>query len=401
MLKLVAHKNRHLPNRYLSLILLAFMAAFLQAQVPAGYYSTATGTGATLKTQLYNIIKGHTAKTYDYLWTAFYTTDDLPDNKVWDIYSDIPNGTPAYIYTLGSAQQGANYSTEGDSYNREHSFPKSWFNDATPMYTDLFHMYPTDGYVNGMRSDNPYGEVDAPTWTSTNGSKRGPNVYSADYTGTVFEPIDEYKGDLARTYFYMATRYENVIASWSYSVKGNAILDATSFPVYEQWYLDMIYEWHIADPVSQKEIDRNNAIYQIQGNRNPFIDYPEYVYDVWSAVLTNPVEPGTPEPSSYPTNFSARSIQLNWTDAIGAVQPEYYLIRISTTGFNDIAVPTDGVAYTDSTTDRNITAGTQKATISNLNPGTYYIKIFGYTGTDLTTDYKTDGTVPQVTITVP
>ncbi len=193
----------------LSLLLLTILV-ITQAQPPSGYYDNATGkTGATLKTALYNIIKGHTEVSYTPgVWNAFYTTDKKVNDKVWDMYSDIPGGTPPYEYTLGTNQCG-NYSGENSCYNREHSFPKSWFGDVAPMNVDIFHLYPTDGYVNGKRSNYPYGTVSSPTWTSLNGSKLGP-CSAPGYSGTVFEPIDEYKGDFARTYFYMVTRYENV-----------------------------------------------------------------------------------------------------------------------------------------------------------------------------------------------
>ena len=244
--------------------------------IPTGYYSTANGLcGETLKTALYNIIKGHTSVSYATLWTSFKTTDANSNGKVWDMYSNV-------AFTFTSDQCGS-YSAEGDCYNREHSFPKSWFNEATPMYTDLNHLIPTDGYVNGRRSNYPFGEVSSPTYTSGNGSKLGPCSYSG-YTGTVFEPVDEYKGDFARIYFYMVTRYENLVASWeSNSTEVDAILDGTSYPCFETWFKNMLLEWNAQDPVSAKEIARNDAVYAIQKNRNPFIDHPEYVDAIWGS----------------------------------------------------------------------------------------------------------------------
>lgn len=275
----------------------------LLAAPPDGYYSSATGSGAALKTRLHTIIRGHTAKGYDYLWTAYLTTDKRSDGKVWDMYSDVPGGTPAYSYTFGSHQCG-NYGGEGDCYNREHSFPKSWFNDASPMVTDLFHVVPTDGYVNGRRSSYPFGEVQNPTWTSTNGSKVG-SCSTPGYSGTVFEPIDAYKGDFARSYFYMATRYENLIAGWyNNSDNADAALQNNNFPVYETWFLEMLGRWHVQDPVSAKEIARNDAIYEIQGNRNPFIDHPEYVYSIWGVGETE----GGGDPGTNPTIVVNRSV---------------------------------------------------------------------------------------------
>ena len=103
-----------------------------------------------------------------------------------------------------------NYKKEGDCWNKEHSIPASWFNDASPMYSDLFQVYPTDGYVNNRRSNFPFGEVQTAKYISKNGSKLGSSV-----------------------------------------------------------------------DVSSKEINRNEAVYKIQGNRNPFIDYPEFSKQIW------------------------------------------------------------------------------------------------------------------------
>ena len=364
------------------------------AQIPPGYYDGAIGkTGATLKTALYDIIKNHTVVSYTPgVWNAYYTTDVKPNGKVWDIYSDVPSGTPPYEYTLGTGQCG-NSSGEGDCYSREHSFPKSWFGgEVMPMYTDIFHLYPVDQYVNLRRSNNPYGTVSAPAWTSLNGGKLGP-CSTAGYTGTVFEPIDSYKGDLARTYFYMATRYENIIASWqTLSADGDVVLNGTSFPVFETWFLNLLLAWDAADPVSQKEIDRNNAIYAIQHNRNPYIDHPEYVAAVW---VTGS---GTkPEPSNYPTNVSGYHIRLQWTDAIGAVIPTNYLIRMSSVGFGSIVTPTDGVYVPDGSSDKNIAYGIQEAWFYGLASNTtYYFKLFGYVYSDGGITYKTDGSIPQI-----
>ena len=261
-------------RRILFLVLVLFFSVKFYAQAPAGYYDDANGlTGSELKTALFNIISSHTTISYDDIWTTFESTDKKSDGTVWDIYSSC-------TYNFGDDQCG-NYAQECDCYNREHSFPKSWFNDASPMYSDLFHIYPSDGYVNGRRSNYAYGEVSNPTYTSSNGCKLGQNTFG-DYTGTVFEPADEYKGDLARTYFYMVTCYEDRVASWeTNNSNGDAMLDGTTYPCFEPWALQLLLKWHHEDPVSQKEIDRNNAIYQIQGNRNPFIDHPEYVCLIW------------------------------------------------------------------------------------------------------------------------
>jgi endonuclease I len=190
------------------------------------------------------------------------------------MYSDIPGGTPPYVYNFNSGDECGNYSGEGDCYNREHSWPKSWFGgEVMPMYSDMFHLYPTDGYVNGKRDNDPYGEVGTASWTSQNGSKSGTCSWTG-YSGVVFEPIDAYKGDFARTYFYMSVRYYTEDAGWPGS-------PMTTGSQLKPWALSMMMQWDAEDPVSQKEIDRNNAVYLIQDNRNPFIDHPEYAESIW------------------------------------------------------------------------------------------------------------------------
>ena len=373
-----------LTKLLIQLLLVVFSFSICNAQIPSGYYNTATGTGATLKTALYNIIKGHTVRTYANLWSDFQITDIKSNGKVWDMYSDVPGGTPPYEFTFITKQCG-NYSAEGDCYNREHSFPKSWFNDSTPMYTDLFHIVPADGKVNGMRGNDPFGKVNLPSWTSQNGSKVGPNVYPG-YTGNVFEPLDSFKGDFARNYFYMVTRYENLLSGWV-----SDMIDNTTYPAFSLWAKNMLLEWNTLDPVSAKEINRNNAVYAIQHNRNPFIDHPEYANAIWAPSSLSA------EPTNYPANFSAHNIHLQWADATGTVLPQHYLIRMSTIGYSSIATPVDGNSYPDDATNKNVSSGLQSAWFTNLTPSTtYYFKLFGYSGSGAGCDYKTDGSVPQI-----
>jgi endonuclease I len=251
--------------------------------VPPGYYDAAEGLiGAALQTSLHGIIDNHTSISYTAIWNAFYTTDDKPNGKVWDMYSDVPGGTPPYEYTFG-VDQGGTAGSEGTGYNREHSWPTSWFGDVSPMRTDMFMVYPTDNEVNNRRANYPFGEVAAPTWISLNGSRLGPCVYPG-YSGTVFEPIDAYKGDFARAYFYMTTRYLGEDGSWP----GSPMADGA---VLRPWAEAMLLEWHAADPVSQKEIDRNEAVYAIQSNRNPYIDRPDFVQKVFQPELSPVPQP--------------------------------------------------------------------------------------------------------------
>ncbi|MDX9890919.1 MAG: endonuclease [Bacteroidales bacterium] len=254
-------------------------AYYIFAQIPANYYNEAQNKkGYALRYALFNIIKNHTTLSYDYLWTAYAQTDIKTNGKVWDMYSDKPGQNPPYEFTYGSDQCG-NYGGEGDCYNREHSIPKSWFNDASPMVTDLIHVVPTDGYVNGKRSNYPFGEVASASWTSQNGSKLGSSAVSG-YSGTVFEPIDEYKGDFARIYFYMTVCYMNK----NLGATSNSMFTSGNL---KPWALSMLIQWSNEDPVSEKEIARNNAVYQIQGNRNPFVDYPELVGKIYGSDSVN------------------------------------------------------------------------------------------------------------------
>ena len=258
-------------------LLIAVANAAAQGPNDSGtYYEVADGTsGRGLKSAMAAIINDHTVLSYGNLWECFYTTDRRDDGMVWDMYSNATN------YTMGGPEQGANYKKEGDSYNREHSMPKSWFDDARPMYTDLMHIVPTDGYVNNRRGNYPFGETEGETYQSEGGFSKLGRSTTAGYSGMVFEPADEYKGDFARIYFYMVTCYEDVVSTWS-----SDMLDGTAYPAFATWALDMLLRWAEADPVSQKETDRNEAVWQLQHNRNPFVDYPGLEQYVWGGKLT-------------------------------------------------------------------------------------------------------------------
>ena len=280
-----------------SLIVCLSLALMVSAQ-PANYYVSANGlTGNPLKIALHNIVKGHTSISYGQLWNAFWSTDNKGNGVVWDMYSDRPSGNPPYTYYLGQDQCG-NYNGEGDCYNREHSWPSSWFNDQSTPRTDLHHIFPTDGYVNNKRGNYPFGEVRSASWTSMNGSKLG-TCKTSGYSGTVFEPIDEYKGDFARALMYMSVRYYGEDSGWGSS-------DMTNKAEIKPWAIQLLLRWNEQDPVSPKEIERNNAIYDdYQHNRNPFIDHPEYARMIWDPswslgehlneaiyLFPNPVEAG-------------------------------------------------------------------------------------------------------------
>lgn len=245
------------------------------ADAPADYYRSCENKGgATLLSSLQSVVGPHTNVGYDGLWSVYATSDVTSAGLIWDMYS-------TKRWSLDKERCG-NYKNVGDCYNREHSMPKSWFAEAQPMKSDAFHVYPTDGRVNSQRSNYPYGECAGGTTLPSNGTVKAlgrlGSCTSPGYTGTVFEPDDEYKGDFARTYFYMAAAYNDVIKGWS-----SAMLNGTSYPVYTGWAIDVLLKWHRQDPVSRKEIDRNEAVYAKQGNRNPFIDHPEMAEYIWGA----------------------------------------------------------------------------------------------------------------------
>ena len=297
------------------------------SQVPTGYYSTATGTGFTLKTQLYNKIKGHTDRGYAGLWTTYATSDrdhqNENDNTIFDLYSENQNGADPYTFIYSTEQCGT-YAGEGDCYNREHMIPQSVFNSAAPMVSDAHFIPPTDGKVNGLRSNYPHGMVATASNTTLNGGKLGSSAVSG-YTGIVFEPANAFKGDIARMYFYFATRYENTVATYPY-----AMFNGTSNQVFSTSFLNMLLTWHANDPVSAREIERNNAIYARQGNRNPFIDNPNYVTAIWGAAPGGSSSDTTAP--SIPTNLTSTSkttttVALTWnaaTDNIGVTGYEVY-----------------------------------------------------------------------------
>ncbi len=323
-----------MKRNLLALFVSVLPLALLWAQPSEGYYDEAEGKcGEALRTALYGIIHDHTQLSYKELWSAFYDTDVKPDGTIWDMYSDIPGGTPPYVFYPGDDQCG-NYGSEGDCYNREHSFPKSWFNDQYPMYTDLVHLCPTDGYVNSYRSNHPFGEVgSSTTYVSENGSKVGKCVYPG-YSGTAFEPIDAYKGDFARIYFYMSTCYRDKRLDYG---NGSAMFSGSQL---QSWAVNMFLEWHRADPVSQKEIDRNNAVEDWQHNRNPFIDYPELAEHIWGTLQDVPFSAdGTvtpPEPDNFQalpaTNVTADGFTANWTASPGATGYLLDVYTVQTTG---------------------------------------------------------------------
>jgi len=328
----------------------AFINAF--AQIPTGYYNGTTGlTGAALKSKLNLIItNGHIDHGYGGLWSGYQTTDRdyyyENDGTILDIYSENANGTDPYTFTYSTNQCGS-YTTEGNCYNREHVVPQSLFSSNSPMVADIHFIRPTDGKVNGMRSNYPYGKVGTASFTSLNGSKLGTSV-SAGYSGTVFEPVDAFKGDIARMILYFVTRYETQLSGFS---SGN-MLGSSAFPGLQTWELNQLLAWNTLDPVSPAEIGRNNASYLYQGNRNPYIDHPEYVDMIWGTPIVDTQAP-TAATNLVANNPTSNSISLSWTAATD---------NIGVTGYD--------IYFSNGTLYGSVPGTT--ATVQGLTPSTTY-----------------------------
>ena len=284
-------------KRTLLFILCCFFALAITAKtvtpaasLPAYYEDIQGKSGKSLFDAVQKVTKeGYTSLGYDGLWGAFKTTDKKSNGKVWDMYSDCS-------WTFGSDQCGS-YSSECDCYNREHSIPKSWFGGSTSgPGCDIFHLVPTDGKVNGMRSNYAFGEVSSASYTY-DGAKKGSaksitiiggNTIAGNTgttiscSGTVFEPRDEYKGDFARGYMGSLLKWAG---DQSFTTGEGSKIFTTNFTTSSfgltKYGVALLMKWHRQDPVSQKEVARNNGIQQTQGNRNPFIDYPYLAEFIW------------------------------------------------------------------------------------------------------------------------
>ncbi len=302
-------------NRLLAASILLFSISLsLFSQIPVGYYDGADGKSrAELKTALYQITHNYISADYDgfsatYWGNTYYTkTDWNSAGYFWDMYSSEERST--YNSSLMS---------------REHCLPRSWWavdGDYGLANSDLQNLYPSDYTANSKKSNLPLGEVGVISWTN-NVVKIGTSTI-AGYTGQVFEPADEYKGDFARTYFYMATSHEDYATRWS-----SPMLDNNTYPVFNSWAIDMLLGWARQDPVSQKEIDRNNAVFAIQQNRNPFIDYPDLFEYIW----------GSKTAESFTSTNKASSATL--TTPVNGQSIDFGLININSLKIKTIPVKT-------------------------------------------------------------
>lgn len=303
-------------KRIFLLSCLMIVSAVTWAQGPNNtgeYYKAADGKkGAALKTALYNILRNEehpfivyengqpktvykkfVMVSYSGLYDAYEDTDLREDGKIWDMYSNTSNYYPSNHTgsydgeaPVGSTNMGKTGTTSNCMYNREHSVPQSWFNgkSGTIPYSDLFHVYPTDGFVNNKRSNYPFGKVKTASWESHNGFSKLGSCATEGYSGTVFEPNDLYKGDFARSYFYMATCHQDVNFTYSGGSDVFESGDKQTYPTLKPWALNMFIEWSHTDEVSDKEYNRNEAVYQLQFNRNPYIDYPGLEQYIWGGM---------------------------------------------------------------------------------------------------------------------
>lgn len=289
-------------KHFFSFLALIFIAQFAwavtsPADIPA-YWSSVNGmSGENLFKQLSTATAvGYSSIGYNGLWSAYAKTDVYPADSVdrageiWDTYS-------ACHFKLSDH---GSYSKECDRYNREHSVPQSWWGSGTSNQgCDIFHVLPTDGYVNNWRGNNPYGEVSSANKTSTNGCKSGPSA-RAGYSGTVFEPADQYKGDIARGILGAMVKWKG---NWTQS-EGNSTFTGTYTAAghfgLTQYAVDLFMKWHREDPISRKEVDRNNGIQETQGNRNPFIDYPYLAEFIWGERAGETVDMSLLMPSTDP-----------------------------------------------------------------------------------------------------
>ena len=262
------------------------------ASLPTYYKDLQGKSGKSLFDAVHVVTKvGYSSLGYDGLWTAYQHTDLRDNGKVWDMYSDCS-------WTYKSDQCGT-YGGECDCYNREHSIPKSWYGDTkSGPGCDIFHLVPTDGKVNGMRSNYAFGEVSSASYTFdgaklgsaksitiTNGNTIAGNEGASISCSAskVFEPRDEYKGDFARGYLGAMIRWAGDHQSFTDADGGKIFSSSYSAGAFglTKYGVALLMKWHRQDPVSQKEIDRNNGIQQTQGNRNPFIDYPYLAEFIW------------------------------------------------------------------------------------------------------------------------
>ena len=256
-----------------SSIILICLASWAQGSTEQ-YYRKAEGlSGTQLKAALHDIIQpalvlgygGGPGKT----WSGFWQTDQMEDLQVRDRYSNTIRHLNPDLSAVAEM-------------NIEHIWANSWWGHVqNNAYKDLFNLYPADATANGRKSNNPIGVVDGSISFQNGVTKVGKSSsYRADSLITAWEPADQWKGDFARTYFYMATCYSHMTSLWT-TTEGLLTVDPKSPLLMRPWVYNLMLEWAEADPLDEIEKERNEAIFDIQGNRNPFVDYPELCHYIW------------------------------------------------------------------------------------------------------------------------
>ncbi|WP_258560089.1 endonuclease [Metamycoplasma hominis] len=249
------------------------------------FYKSLDGlSGQNLRDNLFALQKAHRNHSTKYK-DLFNTYKDAfvdkyyeKDGSVLDIYEEIPDKEDVFTNWHGKYRDQGKH--EGDGMNREHLVPQSWFGKSAPMRTDAHHVWPTDKLVNAWHANYPYGTVKELQGNkiSKNGTKTGLSVEDG---GPVTEPINEFKGDVARAYLYFCLSYNDLnITSSNQATRVFKKINEknTITPIFLKTFL----AWNNLDKVSKFDIDRNNGVYKHQGNRNPFIDYPELIDVVYN-----------------------------------------------------------------------------------------------------------------------
>lgn len=271
--------RKNLLKRLAAFMLVACSCTSIMAQIPDGYYDSLKGkSGAELKNAVHDIIKSANVLVYGSgngkTWWGFWLTDRTSDGRFIDRYS------PESAWPQSTSQGRA-----GTGMNIEHSFAKSWgkWTEQDQGYRDLYNLMPCESKINQKKSNYPMGKVVNASIGDNGATKVGPGSDGSNY----WEPSDEWKGDFARGYMYMATCYQD--NSWYGN--GTQILQNGAYPTLKQWAYELYIQWAKADQPTQVEITRNNAVYKIQGNRNPFVDFPNLMDYIWGDSIGTAFDP--------------------------------------------------------------------------------------------------------------
>lgn len=353
------------------------------------YYAGIDTGSASFVTDLHNLIYPHTQISYDQYDETnvanFASRDTSGGQKtVTCVYSG-----QNYVYTPPFAW---------GTFSREHTWCYSWMptwgSTSGKEYSDQHHLFPTNqNNANGVRSNHPLGSVTTVV-SSYLLSKYGKNSSNQN----VFEPRDSHKGDAARALMYMAVCYNGVNGNdWTFNQLNSVTLPGLSEAPQS---VDLLIQWHNQDPPDDWERARNEYIYSIQGNRNPFVDHPEYVNLIDFNTLTKKSTAVlADEPTNYPNGYNtptitSSSITVTWSDPSGTVLPTGYMLYANTSG--TFADPVDGTVYAD---DTNLSDGSAKVNIpygAELNDFTglssatnYTFRLVPYNGSGGARKYKT------------